>query len=143
MDQATVVREQIDGAARLLATLSHSGLALVGACWARTTDDGRWRLYLVTPAVENADPRPSYRIVRAAIQGMDGEWGHSLERIDPFDVFLLAPSEALAVGIMGHYRRFPDEYPTWHHGSVLGEVSIEGAYIYPAKLFAPQPAAAG
>ena len=64
-----------------------------------------------------------------------------LERIDPFNVFLLAPSEGLAPGLVNLYRQYPNPRAAWYNAAQLGGVSIDGAYIYPAKLFAPFPAA--
>ena len=135
------MREQVDGAERVIAKLPGRGLALAGACWAKTTDYGKWQLYLVAPAAENADSRPAYQILRAVIQELEAEWGHPLERIDPFTVFILAPSEGLAPGLVRQYQQYPNPHAAWYSGSQLGDVSIEGAYIYPAKLFAPHPAA--
>jgi len=143
MDQAKVVTEQVVGGKKLLARLRGEGFAINGACWARTEDDGQWYLYLITPVVEGKDSRPSYLIIRNTLRQMDGDWADEFERIDPFDVKLIAPSDPLARGVLESYQRWPDEIPTCHGGSALGSVNIEGAYIYPARMFAPaqpQPA---
>lgn len=143
MGQAPVVREQVDGGERLIRELRARGFDLVAAAWAREPSYGRWYLYLVSPAVENADPRPSYSVVRTALRDLDPAWAHPLERIDPFSVMLLAPSEPLGRGMLALHHHALGRFPTILGDTALGDAVVEGAYVYPATLFrpAPQPAA--
>lgn len=142
MDQTTLVRERIDGGEKLIRRVRDRGLELTGALWARTDDDARDYLYLVSPAVENADPRISYReITKAQVELEDGglDWA---ERIDPFGIKLISPRHPLANAVLEHYRDYPGPMPTWFHGAHLGSRLIENAFIYPPSLFRSAPAAA-
>lgn len=140
MDQGTLVREQLDGGEKLIRRLVADGVVLSGGLWAEMDGDGQPYLYLITPEVEDRDPRITYRKISAAQAALDAAGLHWLERIDRFGIKLLATSHPLARGVLRYYHRHPGVIPTWHHGSVLGSVYIDGAYIYPASLFPPQPA---
>jgi len=143
VDQATLVRERITSGEKLIARLRERGLDITAACWAKTADDGQWYLYLVSPRVDTDGRSAVYETVLETLAKMDTEWANPFERIGPLDVKVLRPSQPLAWGLLEHYQRFPDTSPTWHSGSVLGTVYIEGAYIYPAAMFAgPQPQSA-
>ena len=115
---------------------------MVAACWAKTETDDQWYLYIVSPSIPQKGARPGITQIRLTLGAMENEWADVFERVTTLDVKLIAPGNALAQGLLNHLARFPDEHPTWHGGSVLGSAFIEGAYIYPAKLFAPLPAGA-
>lgn len=141
MDQAALVREQVEGGEKLIRQLRASGFEVVAGIWTQLDGDSRAYLYLITPEVDNRDPRIGYGRVSDAQQALEATGLHWSERIDPFAVKLIPPRHPLAQGVIGHYARFNDPFPTWHGGSILGSVYIDGAYIYPASLFQPQPAA--
>jgi hypothetical protein len=143
MDQATLVRDQIDGGEKLLTRLRESGFDMTAACWAKTEDDGQWYLYIVSPSVEVNGVRPGYAQIRSTLNQMDSEWTHPLERVEPVTVKLIGSKDPLAQGVLEMYRRFPGPIPTWHGGSVLGSVYVDGAYVYPPTMFAPAQPQAG
>jgi hypothetical protein len=135
VDQASLVRERITGGEKLLSRLRERWLDLVASLWAKTADDGQWYLYLVSPRVDTDGRSAVYGIVLDTLTTMEAEWSDPFERIGPLDVKVLRPGQPLAQGALELHRRFPDAIPTWHGNSVLGSVSVEGAYIYPAKMF--------
>jgi hypothetical protein len=140
MDSTTLVmREQIDGGSRLLDQLRHLGLEITAAGWVKAEFAARPYLYVATPAVHEADPRPPYRLVRTAVDVLEPVWGGSLERLDTIDVKLVSDRDPLAVG-MAEVQRTDrtGRHATWYRGSSLGRMPLDGpAYIYP--LPAPQP----
>lgn len=145
MGQVPVVSDrQFDGGEKLIRALARGGLPLTGACWAKTPDYGKTYLYLVAPEVQGADARPAFGKVREAIAALEAgkKWQHWLERIDPFDVMLVGPDEAVGKALAREYEQYTGDYPTikpdW-----LGTIPVEGAaMIYPPSLFAqPAPAA--
>lgn len=142
MDKTTLVKEQIDGGARLVRRLREGGVEVNGALWARTGSDSKDYLYLITPEVENRDTNAAYGRVGDALKSLIDDNIPWEEQIYPFAVKLIPPSHRLARGVLDHFARIPDAHPTWHHDTTLGSAYIENAYIYPATLFAPLPAAA-
>jgi hypothetical protein len=140
MDQATLVKERVTGGDKLLTKLRDRGFEVVAACWAKTDDDGQWYLYIVSPRVDTDGRSAAYDAILGALAAMDNEWADPFERVGPLDVKVLRPSQPLGQAVLEQYHRFPDSSPTWHRGSVLGSVSIDGAYIYPPTMFTqPQP----
>lgn len=143
MGQTTLVREQVDGGAKLLGRLRDRGFAATGACWGMADDDAQLYLYVVSPGVELTGTTAKYEQVHDALAAMAGEWSHPFERIDSGDIRVIAPSHPLAVGMSELYTRYPQLLPLWQGKYTLGRVFVEGLFVYPASLFAPLPVAAG
>lgn len=141
MDSTTLVRERVGAGEKLLTRLRERALEVVAACWAKTIDDGQWYLYLVSPRVDTEGRVAVYKVVLDTLASMEGGGADAFERIGALDVKVLRPSQPLARGMLDLYRAWPNDPPAYHQDSVLGSVSVEGAYIYPAAMFAPpQPA---
>lgn len=140
MDQTTLLREQFAGGRKVVTALLARGFDLVAAGWAKTPDRERWKLYLVSPAVEATDPRPAYRVVNAALDEMEGDWADAFDRVDWTAVMLIPPSDPLARGLL-ESARLTRKVARWQDEGMLGDTFVEGAYIYPSALFAkPTPA---
>ena len=141
MDQTPVVNvRQVDGGERLIRALMAHGFPLVSACWAKTPQYARPYLFLITGRVEGVDARPSYLQVRAALDDLESQWGHWLEKVGPFDVMLVAPSDPLAKALAGEYQHWEPSTglvrTDW-----IGDVPLDGAaYVYPPELFSRLPA---
>jgi hypothetical protein len=128
MGQTLLVEKQIADGQVFVERLVRDGFEVTAACWAKTTDDSRWYLYLASPAVDKAGLGKTYRVVSALIQEMEQEgfW------IDLFDIKLLSPADPFAVAVANLCRRYPGKTPRPYGDTLLGGVSIDGAYIYPA-----------
>ena len=138
MDQAVLVREQIDGGEKLISHLLTGGLPVIAAFWAKTDGDGQWYLYVVTPEVDVLGTLGAYRRLGELEKTMNGVKMHPLERIDRFGIKVISPKQPLALAALDLYHRFPEQTQTFL-SFWLGSVAIEGAYIYPPALFEPQP----
>ena len=139
-----VSREQIQSGEELIHRLAADGLLIVAALWAKTEYDGQPYLYLVSPAVESDGPLKANRRLVDTFREVEKTWVDPFDRLDPFAIKLIGPSDSLAKAVLEYYHRYPDSAPTWHGGSILGSVTIDGAYIYPASMFVstqPQPTA--
>jgi hypothetical protein len=143
MDQDAVVNEKAESGKRLIEAIATAGFDVQVAFWAKPTDEGKWFLYLASPAVEEKGPATAYRFVYSVLRQISDLW------IDPLDVRVVGLNDSLAQAALAVTKpkivdspfavRHPKPYPgmTRFGGSVLGGVSIDGAYIYPP----PQPAA--
>jgi hypothetical protein len=126
MDQLTLVANQITDGQRLAEKLAQNGFEVTAAGWIRTTEDGQWFLYLVSPVVDEKGPLGAYRRVNALLRQMPQPFSvHSL------DVKLIGPTEPIAEGIQDMHRRYPAKSPIHLGETQLNGVSIDGAYIYP------------
>src|SRR5262249_48273782 len=97
-------------------------------------------LYITSPFVERRGAREAYLILAEVRRELDAQVHDPFEQLDPFAMKILGPTHPLAREVLELYQRFPADRPTFHHGSSLGFVPIEVAYISPAKMFAPQAA---
>lgn len=111
-------------------------MPLAGACWARTDADEGWYLYLVSPVADEQGVGPGYGKVRSTIGQLDREGWDEFERVDPLDVKIVGPSDRVAKALAVQYRLYPGSGSVRHDGSTLWGVPIDGAYIYPATMFA-------
>ena len=142
MDKNSLVKEQIDAGERLIRKALDSGMELTGAAWTQIYGDGKPYLYLVAPETERNGVLEAYRKLGLAEKALEDEGVPRPLRVERFTTKVIPPSHGLAQGIATQHRLYPDEYPSWHTDGMLGGVYAECAYIYPAKLFVPQPAAA-
>lgn len=140
MDQIGLVSEQIEAGRKLIERARRYGLGLTGGCWAKLPDDGRPYLYLVTPEVATTGPLAAYRKLGAVQAALEADGVPPAERVEPFSVKLISPNRSPAERLAEHYRGFPDGHPPWLSGRTLAGGGLDGAYIYPASLFRPQPA---
>jgi hypothetical protein len=127
MVQVALVREQIDDGQRLVAELLRQGFPVTAACWVKGSEDSQWYLYLVSSAVDDEGITKAYRRVHPVVRQMQQKafW------IDPFEVKLISPTDSLAEAVSVWLRRSAGKPPTRYGGTRLGELDIEGAYIYP------------
>jgi hypothetical protein len=142
VDKNSLVKEQIAAGEILIRKAIADGIEITGGAWTQIHGDGKPYLYLVAPEVESNGVLEAYGKLGAVQLAIQNEGVPRPSRVEPFTVKLIPPSHELAQGIAVQHRRYPDEYPSWHTDGMLGGVYAECAYIYPAKLFAPQPAAA-
>lgn len=128
MAQAALVDTQIKDGQTLIERLSHEGIEVTAAAWVKESESGDWYFYLVTPLVsEDGATRPAYRRLNAVIRKMQDE-GFGM---DPYAVKVIGPHDPIATDMVahqGHLARTPARF----HGSRLGHLDFEEAYIYPA-----------
>src|SRR6266436_631047 len=90
MDQGAVVSEQTESGKRLIEALASAGFDVRVAFWAKPTDDGKWFLYLASPAVDEKGPATAYRFVFDVQRQIPDLW------IDPLEVKVIGLNDSLA-----------------------------------------------
>lgn len=134
MDQSALVTEQINGGRHLIGRLLAAGVPVEAAAWLKDNEEGRWRLYVASPKVDEIGKREAYGLVHAAF-AKPGSRG-----ISQFDVHLVGVDEPLARELIHMYDRgmfglmAADSTGVWFVGPRLGGMSINDAYIYPTAL---------
>jgi len=127
MDQGTLVSMQIEDGQRLLAQLVAGGVPVAAAAWVKEEESGMWYLYLVTPLVgEDGGTLPAYRRVNAVIRQLP----EPLE-IAPLGIKVVAPGSPVGTALRDLQRHSRGPSPYYYRGTRLGDLNIEGAYVYP------------
>jgi hypothetical protein len=127
MDQESLVTVQLEDGRRLLERLARAEIPVVVAAWIKESESGLWYLYLVTPLVVEDDvTRPAYRRVNEVIQEMPQR-----RMIGPLEIKVVWPNGAVGTALRELVERYPGTSPFRYGGSRLGDLNIEGAYVYP------------
>ncbi len=129
MDQVTLVNRQLEDGLRLADRLSQSGFTVTAAGWIKASEDGQWFLYLASPFVDEEGALRAYRHVLPLIRQMPQP-----SAIDPFEIKLIGAANPLAQEMAAIGARYPGKSPFWFRGDRLGNLTVEGAYIYPVPI---------
>ncbi len=113
--------EQID-AGRVCANEFHKTYPVTVYFWLKQTELERWYLYIAADGVE--DIKIGYREI-LRIVGQTNQW------LDPFQIKLVSSNDPVALAAASIRDRYPARVMDTHYnGSWLGEVEIDGAFIY-------------
>jgi hypothetical protein len=124
----TLVEQLINDGQKLVERLPQNGFEVTTVLWLKSTYNGRWYFYIISPVVENEGILQAYGRLHPLIRQMPQPFW-----IDPLEVKLIGPSDPLAKDVLAIHRHAPAPlvYPRPWGGIRLGSVSIEGAYLYP------------
>jgi hypothetical protein len=137
MDQDPMVSEQTESGKHRIEALAVAGFDVRIAFWAKPSDDGKWFLYLASPAVVEKGPLAAYRFV------FDGLRQIPDLPIEPLEIKVIGLNDSLAQAALAITKPMVTDTPftvrnpkphsgtTCSGGPVLGGLSVEGAYIYP------------
>jgi hypothetical protein len=128
VDTTTLVSELIEDGKRTVEQLPQDGFPVTAAFWLKAAEDGEWYFYIVSPVAEQERLNEAYRQLYTLIRRMpEPKW------IDPLEVKLIGPSSPMAKDVLAIHNRAPGPKngPIHWGGRVLGNVSVEGAYLYP------------
>ena len=126
MDQLSLVEMQIKDGEKLVQTLVERGFEVASAFWAKTSDEDKCYLYIVSPLVSDEGYAKAYGRIHPVVRELQKEsfW------VDPFEVKVLSPQSPIAEAA----AKLRGDHPgiTRSGGTQFGDVTVEGAYIYPA-----------
>jgi hypothetical protein len=128
VDTNTLVSELIDDGKTIVEQLPQDGFEITAAFWLKAAEDGQWYFYIVSPVAESERLNDAYRQLYTRIRQMpQTHW------IDPLEVKLIGPSNPIAKDVLAIHNRAPasNVNPIQWGGKVLGNVNVEGAYLYP------------
>ena len=126
MDQETLVGELIDDGKKFIERLVAEGVPVTAAFWVKESENGRWYFYIATPLVpKEGGTREAYGRINAVFRQMPEPFG-----IDPFQIRAVSPSSPVGEAVVYWQKRYPGKGPFRYPGYRLGDVNIEGAYIY-------------
>jgi hypothetical protein len=128
VDTNTLVDGLIEDGRRILDELPQGGFEVTAAFWLKAAEDGQWYFYIVSPVAERERMNDAYRRLYTLIRRMpEPLW------LDPLEVKLIGPSNPIARDVLAIHQRVPGPTvgPIRWGGRQLGNVSVDGAYLYP------------
>jgi hypothetical protein len=102
MDTDTLVENLIDDGQKLVEELPQRGFEVAAAFWLKTSEDGKWHFYIVSPVVELKGPVKAYRELHPLLRAMPQPFW-----IDPLAIKLLGPNNPIARDVLAVYGRAP------------------------------------
>ena len=134
MDTDTLVENLIDDGRKLVEELPQRGFDVTAAFWLQASEDGKWYFYIVSPVVDADGLANAYRRLHPLVRAMAQPFW-----IDPLEIKLVGPNNPIARDVLAIHNPSPRPRVTpirWD-GKKLGNVSIEGAYLYPLPATTP------
>jgi hypothetical protein len=137
MDQTSLVMAEFGAGEQLLRHLQGAGFPVTAAAWIKEPDVRDWYLFIASPKVEDLGPLEAYSIVGEAYRQLPASpW------FDPFRIRLIGATNPVAKDLAAFESKYASSAasPLRFYGPRLGDLSVEGAYIY---SLSPNPAVAG
>jgi hypothetical protein len=134
MDSDTLVENLLEDGQKLIAELLGRGFEVAAAFWLKASQNGKWDFYIVSPAVDAEGILKAYARLLSVVRTMPQPFD-----IDFFKIKLISPAHPIAanvVAIQGRARGIQTRPIRWS-GTSLGNVSIDGAYLYSVPATIP------
>ncbi len=130
MAEETLVSMQIEDGAKVVERLRESGFDLIAAWWMKASEEGLWFLYIATHEVEEKGIFAAYHTVLTSMGDLGQLW------VNPFEVKVVGAENRITKDVVSHLTHYPSprRIPIRYGGCKLGNVSIEGAFIYPQPV---------
>jgi len=132
VDSKALVNDEIDAGAELVERFDKF-MPVKVAFWLKPAEDDSWSLYIAADRVKQDGVAPGNREIVRLCQEINSPY------LDMFQVRLIATDHPLALAVFDVHQRYPGRLPIRYNGTMLGGMSIEGAYLYPAPLAAANP----
>ena len=130
MDSSELVEQEEIDAGQEFVRLLDKTLPVKVAFWLKPSDE-RWWLYIASEQIVNGDVKHGYQQVVAVARAMNNPY------LDSSRVKLIAADNSLARAALSVQQRYPGRMGTRYNGRILGDMSIDGAYIYPTLIATP------
>lgn len=135
MDTELLVDDRIDDGAKLIAELVRDGFDVSVAFWVKSSEEGLWDLYIGSSALEARQIGDAARRVYACLNSIPDS------SIEFSDIRLVPASSSAAQDAIAIRDKRATRIATRFHGTRLGDLSLEEAYIYPQDVGAMTSAA--
>lgn len=130
MGQGTLVEKQIEDGAKVVHKLRETGFDVAAAWWMKSSEEGLWFLYIASKEVDDKGIRAAYRAIHVVMGGLGPLW------VDRFEVKAVGLADPVTKDVLDILARAAGRMPSRFAGTRLGNVSIDGSYIYPPVVAA-------
>ncbi len=125
MDTELLVEDQIDAGRKFIQRLVRSDIDVIVACWLKTSEEGRWFLYIASGTVDEKGLAATYRDVYGVL-------GNLLDTsISMSEIKLIGRENSITKDLLAIQRGFAAKLPTRSWRQQIGSIAIEELYIYP------------
>jgi hypothetical protein len=121
----TLVDDQIDAGRVFLGRLKDRKFPIAVACWARSTEEDRWTLYVASPRVDEQGRLEAYREIIDSLRFVGSEW------VTSSNVELVGVKNPAGREMIERLQRFSGWVPRQFPGVRIGSVVAEDIYVYP------------
>ena len=128
MDQGSLVENQIKDGARIVEALRASGFDVVAAWWMKETEEGLWFLYVASKEVDEKGIKAAYHAIHIVMRDLGELW------VDRFKVKMVGPENLITKDVLNILAHSSGRLPPRFGGRKLGNVTIDGSYIYPPAV---------
>lgn len=134
MDSETLVDNQINDGRKPVENLLQRGFDLSAAFWVRATMNGKWYFYIVSPIVDTDGGFEAYLRLHPLVRAMPQPFW-----INPLRIKLIGMNHPIAKDVLAIdiSAAGPRAYPIPWGGTQLGNLSVEGVYLYPLPAATP------
>lgn len=123
MDQELLVDEQIKAGLDFVQDFSEY-VSVAVAVWVKPTESAGWYLYLASDELNDSNIRAGYGEVLRRLGKKRSQW------LNPFQIKLVNSSDPVARDAMKFRDCYPDPIATRYRRLSIGDLSIDGAFIY-------------
>jgi hypothetical protein len=134
MDTYALVEEMIEEGRRFVAQLRLKRFDTTAAFWVKTSDEGRWFLYVASKAFDERGPAAAYRDAYSILREMQPSW------LSMSEIKLVGADNPIARDVVALRDRHTGRIPARYRGPTVGNLTIEEAYIYPSGSARMTPA---
>jgi hypothetical protein len=128
MDQTALVNKKYEDGQALVNQLPLEGVPVTTAFWMKTSEEGQFYLYIVSPVAHGEEKLAAYAKVSAAMRKMPQPFW-----VGPFDVKLVPPESPIGRAVT-QQTQFSSGFPTSGSGALSASGAlVEGFYPYPPQ----------
>ncbi len=133
MDKGPLVKEEIEAGAELVREFNKF-MPVKAACWLKSSETGRWHLYIATDEVNGGSTLRGYgEIVRLT---------HAKRNfyLDSQRVKLIGSETPIARAVRDIQELYPGPTPIRYNEMFFGDTNVDEAYLYPLPETVSSPA---
>ena len=125
MDTKLLVEKRIEDGQRLIDQLVRDGVEVRCASWIKTSEEGYWRLYIASPSFDPEKAGEAFQTAYASFSKIPDMWD------SPSEICPINGTNLIARAVLEVRDRHAGKGSMRYHGTRLGNLAIEEAYIYP------------
>lgn len=125
MVSSVLVADRIGIGRRIVERLDKARFVVSAAFWYYFPEEGRWRLFIASPVVDQQGPRAAYETIHKAQRR-----GLKAPMLSASEIVAVSPKDPTVRLLSSAMQTGPGLYGIHFSGNVINGVYVEDAYIY-------------